>query len=159
MGLGEEVEVEREAGWEFNTFRVYLAVLRLGDCSARDVSRFLGFSSPALSVHHLEKLGSLGLVTKDSFGVYHVVRRRFGLLRFFVLVGKFVVPRSLFYALFYGVVGVFSLFLLSGVVRNVVLLFCVLGFVIHVVETVMFYRVLPKGEGVQKVEQAVQEND
>lgn len=151
-------EFEREVAGEYNTFRVYLLMLRAREASGREVARRLRFSSPALAVHHLEKLKGLKLVDKDHYGVYHVVRRRFGVLKFFFVVRKFIVPRSFFYALLYGVLAVFSLLMLSGVVRNIALLFSLLGFGIHVVETIQFYRLLPRTTAVQEVEQTVQEN-
>jgi len=150
--------LERDVAGEYNTFRVYLLMLRVKEASGRDVAHQLGFSSPALAVHHLEKLDGLGLVRKDRYGVYHVVPRRFGMLKFFFIVRKFIIPRSLFYALLYGVLAVFSLLMLSGVVGDVALLFSLLGFGIHLVETIQFYRILPKTT-VQEVEQSVQKND
>jgi len=150
--------LEREVAGEYNTFRVYLVMLKVKQASARDVAQFVGFSSPALAVHHLEKLNDLKLVSKDAHGVYHVVRRRFGVLKFFFVVKRFIVPRSFFYAVLYGTLAVLSLLMLSGVVRNLAVLFSMLGLGIHVIETVQFYKVLPK-LGVQEVEQPVQEND
>lgn len=151
-------EFERDVAGEYNTFRVYLVLLRVGQASARDVAQMAGFSSPALAVHHLEKLKGLKLVNKDRYGVYHVVRRRFGILKFFFVVRKFIIPRSFFYALLYGALSVFSFLMFSGAVRDMALLFSLLGFGIHLVETIQFYRVLPKTT-VQEVEQTVQEND
>lgn len=150
--------LEREVAWEYNTFRVYLIMLKTGQASARDVAQIAGFSSPALAVHHLEKLNDLKLVSKDVHGVYHVVRRRFGVLKFFLVVKRFIVPRSFFYAVLYGTLATLSLFMLSGVARNLAVLFSLLGLGIHVIETAQFYRVLPK-LGVQEIEQSVQEND
>lgn len=136
-------EFERKVAGEYNTFRVYLVLLRVGEGSAREVAELVGFSSPALAVHHLEKLKGLKLVNKDRYGVYHVVRRRFGILKFFFVLRKFIVPRSFFYAVLYGVLAVFSLLILSGAVRNVALLFSLLGFGIHLADTIQFYKVLP----------------
>ena len=151
--------LEREVAGEYNTFLVYLLMLRVKKASGREVARQLGFSSPALAVHHLEKLSQLKLVNKDRHGVYHVIRRKFGLLRFFVVVRKFIVPRTFFYTILYGVMAVFSLFMLSGAIRDVALFFCLIGIAINFVETVEFYRVIPKTIVVQEVEQTVQKND
>ena len=150
--------LERDVAGEYNTFRVYLLMLRVREASGRDVARQLGFSSPALAVHHLEKLSDLKLVEKDRYGVYHVVPRRFGVLKFFFVVRKFIIPRSLFYTLLYGFLAVFSLLMLSGTVGYVALLFSLLGFGIHLVETIQFYRILPETT-VPEVEQTVQKND
>ena len=150
--------LERDVAGEYNTFRIYLLMLRVKKASARDIAYQLGFSSPALAVHHLEKLNGLKLVKKDRYGVYHVIPRKFGMLKFFFVVRKFIVPRSFFYTLLYGVMAAFSFLMLSGAVRNVALLFSLLGFGIHLLETIQFYKVIPKTT-VQKVEQSVQEND
>lgn len=150
--------LERDVAGEYNTFRVYLLMLRVKKASARDIANQLGFSSPALAVHHLKKLNGLKLVNKDRYGVYHVVPRRFGVLKFFFVLRKFIIPRSFFYAVLYGLIAVFSVFLLSGAVRDTALCLSLLGVVFHVIETVQFYRLLPK-TGVQEVEQSVQKND
>lgn len=149
--------LEREVTGEYNTFRVYLVMLRVYEASARDVARLLGFSSSALAVHHLEKLRSLELVNKDRNGIYHVVRRKFGILKFFLLVKRFVVPRTFFYTILYGVLTVFSLWQLSGTAMIVAVLFSLLGLSIQLAETVQFYKILPQ-ISVQEVEQTVQEN-
>lgn len=150
--------LEKEVAGEYNTFLVYLLMLRVNQASGREVARQLAFSSPALAVHHLEKLSQLKLVDKDRHGVYHVIRRKFGLLRFFVVVRKFIVPRTFFYMILYGVMAVGSFLVLSGAVRDVALLFSFIGIVISIIETIQFYRVIPK-TGVQEIEQTVQKND
>ncbi len=147
--------LERDVTGEYNTFRVYLLMLRVQEASARDIAYQLGFSSPALAVHHLEKLNSLGLVRKDEYGVYHVVPQKFGMLKFFFVVRKFIVPRSFSTLFCTGFWPFFSFLMLSGAVRNVALLFSLLGFGIHFVETIQFYKVIPKTT-VQEVEQNVQ---
>jgi hypothetical protein len=139
-----EDRLEKEVAGEYNTFQVYLLMLKVRKASGREVALQLGFSSPSLAVYHLEKLSGLKLVSKDQFGVYHVVPSRFGVLRFFFVVRRFIIPRSFFYAVLYGVIAVFSVFLLSGVVRNTALFFSLVGVVVHLIETVQFYRVLPK---------------
>jgi hypothetical protein len=81
------------------------------------------------------------------------------MLKFFFVVKKFIVPRSFFYALLYGVLSVLSLLMLSGVARNIAFLFSLLGFGIHIIETIQFFTVLPPKTTVQEIEQAVQQND
>jgi len=151
-------KLERDVAGEYNTFRVYLLMLRVKKASARDIANQVGFSSPALAVHHLEKLNGLKLVKKDRYGVYNVIPRKFGMLKFFFVVRKFIIPRSFFYSFLYGTIAVFSVFVLSGAVRNTALFFSLLGVVFHLIETFQFYRLLPK-TGVQEVEQTVQKND
>lgn len=151
--------LEKEVAGEYNTFQVYLLMLKVKKASAREVADQLGFSSPSLAIHHLEKLSSLKLVMKDRFGLYHVVSRRFGILKFFIVVRRTFVPRTFFYMILYMVVAIFSVFLLFDVARNVALLFSLMGAVTNFLETVQFYRVIPRTGPVQEVEQFVQEND
>jgi hypothetical protein len=154
-----KVRLEKEVAGEYNTFQVYLLMLRVRKASAREVAEQLGFSSPSLAIHHLEKLSGLKLVTKDRYGVYEVVLKKFGILKFFFVVRKFIVPRAFFYAMLYAVMAVFSVFVLSDVARIVALFFSLVSVIIHLAETVQFYRLIPKTSPVQEVEQFVQKND
>lgn len=68
----------------------------------REVQRALGFSSPSIAVHHLEKLQDLGLVRKRSTGEYALEEEvKVGILRFFTRMGRFLVPRYLFYSVLF----------------------------------------------------------
>ena len=151
-------KLEKEVAGEYNTFQVYLLMLKVKKASGREVAERLGFSSPSLAVHHLEKLISLKLVRKDRYGVYEVVPRKFGILKFFIVVRRFIVPRTFFYMIFYLVMAVFSFLLLIDMARNVALFFSLLGIIFNAVETVEFYRLIPKAMAVQEVEQPVQKN-
>lgn len=85
------------------TLLVYWYLLRAPSHSvgAREVQRVLGFSSPSIAVHHLEKLQTLGLVTKKGTGEYVLEEEvKVGLLRFFTRMGRYLVPRYLFYSVF-----------------------------------------------------------
>ena len=65
----------------------------------REVQRSLGFSSPSVAAHHLNKLLDLGLVDKSGTGEYFLVQEvDVGILRFFTRLGRFLVPRYLFYS-------------------------------------------------------------
>lgn len=101
------------------TLLVYWYLLRSSKHSAgvREIQRSLHFSSPSIAVHHLDKLQSLGVVEKKGTGEYVIKEEvKVGLLRFFTRLGYFLVPRYLFYSvwfstmlivylLFYGVSG------------------------------------------------------
>ena len=68
----------------------------------REVQRKLGFSSPSVAVYHLDKLMSLGLVEKTITGEYVLISEvKTGLLRFFTRLGSFLVPRYLFYSVWF----------------------------------------------------------
>jgi DNA-binding transcriptional ArsR family regulator len=111
-GGAVESVLEKEVAGEYTTFRVYLYVFKRGEASPRQVHQKLGLSSPSLALHHLEKLRRLGLVSKDEHGKYHGVRRKFGVLRFFVATGKWVDSRTFFYMIFYILTAVGSLLML-----------------------------------------------
>lgn len=101
------------------TLQIYWYLLKSSTHSAgvREIQRSLSFSSPSVALHHLEKLQNFGLVEKKGTGEYVLVEEvKVGLLRFFTRVGRFLVPRYLFYSvwistmlvtylLFYGVTG------------------------------------------------------
>ena len=69
----------------------------------REIQRSLGFSSPSIAAHHLEKLLSLGLVEKSERGEYTLTREvKVGILKFFTRLGRFMVPRYLFYSVWFS---------------------------------------------------------
>ena len=68
----------------------------------REVQRALNLSSPSIAVHHLEKLEELGLVRKKPTGEYVLKEEvKIGILRFFTRMGRFMVPRYLFYSVLF----------------------------------------------------------
>lgn len=94
-----------------NTLRVYWHLLgsSKNTVGAREVQRRLGFSSPALSVYHLEKLMDLGLVQKVG-GEYRLVRVvNVGVLKQFVRLGTFFLPRYTLYATMFTTLLIFYL--------------------------------------------------
>ena len=77
------------------TLLVYWHLLRSQSSrvGVRAIQRSLGFSSPSVAAHHLDKLLSLGLVEKSMTGEYFLGQEvRVGLLRFFTRLGRFLVP-------------------------------------------------------------------
>lgn len=88
-----------------NTLRVYWYLLQQPThmVGIRQVQRALGFSSPSVAVHHLEKLHDLGLVRKKGTGEYVLEEEvKVGILRFFMHIGHFLVPRYLFYSILFS---------------------------------------------------------
>lgn len=86
------------------TLLVYWHLLKSPDSrvGVREVQRKLGFSSPSVAVYHLDKLMSLGLVEKTVTGEYVLISEvKTGLLRFFTRLGRFLVPRYLFYSVWF----------------------------------------------------------
>lgn len=134
--------LEEKVGGERVTFRVYIFLLKAGEASVRDVFHGCGLSSPSLALHHMEKLEGLKLAYKDENGVYHVIARSFGILRFFHRTGKWLLPRSFYYAVMYAALALACAFLLSSGMREVGLIFSVVGFSISLVDTVLFLKLI-----------------
>lgn len=141
----KSVDLEKEVAGEYNTFRVYLFLLKVRTSSSREIQRTLGFSSTWLATHHLQKLERLGLVTKDRYGDYHVVPKSFGILRFFVITRRWIVPKMLFFALMFGVMAIgFLVYLPQHQYFGVAFLVSVFGLAVSIYETIRFYQLLPK---------------
>src|SRR5205807_269328 len=98
------------------TLNVYMYVLRHKQARGiSEVQHALGFSSPSIAAHHLEKLVRLGVVTKDEFGSY-VLEKKIdaSILQGFINIGGVILPRFSFYAGFFLVMSVaYVLFNLS----------------------------------------------
>ena len=97
------------------TLGVYFTILRSGrGWTARELQRKLRFSSPSLALYHLDKLKQIGLVETDRDGLYEVTRIvRVGVLKYFVKIGPQLVPRFVFYSVFFAVIPI-ALFLTVG---------------------------------------------
>jgi hypothetical protein len=139
--VAEDVWEERVGG-EYVTFRVYVFLLRAVEASARDVFRGCGLSSPSLALHHLEKLEGLKLVRKDENGVYHVIARKFGVLRFFHKTGTWLLPRSFFYTILYAAIAIASALLLPSGMWEVAVIISAIGFTTSLVDTMLFLRLI-----------------
>lgn len=94
-----------ESALKGKTLLVYWYLLKQPTHSVgvRQVQRALGFSSPSIAVHHLGKLEDLGLVRKKMTGEYVLEEEvKVGILRFFTHMGRFLVPRYLFYSVLFS---------------------------------------------------------
>lgn len=110
------------------------------------MQRTLKLSTPSLAAYHLEKLTKLGLVEK-RYGNYRLQRKvKVGALSNYVLLGRLMLPRHFFYAVF------FTSMLLTYLIRypfvltadNVVaLIFGVAGSLILWYETIRIWRKKP----------------
>lgn len=93
-----------ESALKGKTLLIYWYLLQQPSHSVgvREVQRALGLSSPSIAVHHLEKLQDLGLITKKGTGEYVLEGEvKVGILRFFTRIGRFLVPRYLFYSVLF----------------------------------------------------------
>jgi hypothetical protein len=141
-GIREDV-LDEKVGGESVTFRVYVFLIKVREASVREVYRGVGLSSPSLALHHLEKLTSLNLAWKDANHVYHVVDKRFGLLRFFHKTGRWLVPRSFVYMILYAAICIGSVLFLPLGMLEVGVTLSAIGFATNLVETVFFLRLIP----------------
>jgi hypothetical protein len=92
--------VPEDGTLEGTTFRVYLYVMREGKpVGPRDVMRGTELSSPSVAYRHLQKLETLGLIEKDTYGEY--VLREKANIRGYLWIGRSLVPRLLFYSFFF----------------------------------------------------------
>ena len=94
-----------------NSLRVYWALLNSSDgtMGVRELQRKLGFSSPALAAYHLNKLVEMRLVARER-GDYRLVREvRVGVLKQFVKLGTFLLPRYVLYATMFTTLTAFLL--------------------------------------------------
>lgn len=109
MGRSELDEKSIASKLKGNTLMVYWHLLRSssGVVRVRETQRSLGFSSPALALYHLEKLVELGLVQKIR-GEYHLVRTvNIGVLKQFMKIGTFLLPRYTLYATMFTTLLIF----------------------------------------------------
>ncbi len=137
-------ELEREVLGEYNTFRTYLFLLKKRTGSARQVSVALGMSSTWLANHHLNKLERLGLVRKDDCGSFHVIEKSFGILKFFLITRRWIIPRSLFLSVVLAVMATgFLLRLSSDPLFQVLLALSLVGLGYSIYHSIQFYRLLP----------------
>jgi len=85
------------------TLRVYWEVFKSPrPVGVREVQRLIRFSSPSTALYHLEKLRELGVARKDEHGRYEVVEQiRPSQFRMFLRIGRIILPRFVFYAVFF----------------------------------------------------------
>ncbi len=106
-------------GLEGNTLAVYAYVVHADKpVGTRDVTRGADLSSPSVAHRHLQKLESMGLIEKTSYGDY-ILKEKTS-INGHVWVGKNLVPRLMFYSFFF--MGAFaaelSIILLSLIIKG-----------------------------------------
>lgn len=86
---------------------VYLYMLKQGKpLGIREIQRDVGFSSPSMVLYYTDKLQNLGVVGKDDYGRFFLVQKvDVGILSAFVNVGRFALPRLVFYAVLFTTVA------------------------------------------------------
>ncbi len=130
-----------------NTLRAYWALMNAKDgvLGVRELQRRLGFSSPALASYHLNKLVDMKLVAKER-GDYRLVREvKVGVLKQFIKLGTFLLPRYVLYATMFTTLLIYLLVNLGEFTFYSVfaLVLGLLGTVIFWYETVRVWRQKP----------------
>ena len=148
-GVSPQDSAVIESELKGKTLLVYWYILGSSGSSVgvREVQRSLGFSSPSVAAYHLDKLCSLGLVDKSMRGEYYLVQEvKVGILRLFTKLGRFLVPRYLFYSVLFSTMLITYVILYgqSGCIHNVVaLLFGSLACLILWFEAIRLWRKRP----------------
>jgi hypothetical protein len=113
----------------------------------REVQRALGFSSPSIAVHHLEKLCDLKLIVKKPTGEYVLEEEvKVGILRFFTRLGSVLVPRYLFYSILFStmLISYLTLCSLAQITPSFyAVMFGAVASIIFWIETVRLWRAKP----------------
>jgi len=127
------------------TLRVYWEVFKSPrPVGVREVQRLIRFSSPSTALYHLEKLRELGVARKDEHGRYEVVEQiRPSQFRMFLRIGRIILPRFVFYAVFFVAALVMYMVqsLLTGSETNMMaLIFGLSAAAVCVYETVRIWR-------------------
>lgn len=94
--------IVRESEIHGTTLRVYWYLFRTPKpVGVRETQRALSMSSPSTALYHLEKLRELGVTEKDEVGQYFLKDQiQVGTLKMFLKIGRVILPRYLFYAIF-----------------------------------------------------------
>jgi predicted DNA-binding transcriptional regulator len=105
--LSEASREKVEYGLRGKTLTVYLYLLKHGKAvGVREVQKELGFSSPSVAFHHLDKLIDLGVVEKDQYDRYVLAKKvDTGILHSFVSIAGITLPRLGFYAAFFTTIA------------------------------------------------------
>jgi predicted DNA-binding transcriptional regulator len=93
-----------------NTLRVYVYVVTHKKTGVREIQRALHFSSSSLAQYHLAKLVDLGLIDEHGGEYYAAEQIRVDVLKDFLKFGTFIVPRFVFYAVFFTIITAFLSF-------------------------------------------------
>ena len=144
--MGEENSRTRlESELKGKALQIYWYMLgKGGPIGVREVQRSLGFSSPSVAHHHLEKLSSLGVVQQDEFGRYVLAQRvEVGVLQAFTRVGSIMLPRFTFYAVFFTTLLAMYVVLYPQSLNVFALAFGVVASIFSWYETVRVWRRRP----------------
>ena len=109
--LSKDIDAEKklvaESQLKGNTLRTYIYVVTHKKSGVREIQRELHFSSSSLAQYHLSKLVDLGLLTERGGEYFLADQIRVDVLKDFLKLGSLIVPRFVFYAVFFTIISVF----------------------------------------------------
>lgn len=95
------------------TLKIYWYLLTHPESGIREIQRKLKIASPSTVSYHLNKLVSVGLITKstktDKYSVEEATKS--GIIGLYIKLGRLMVPRFVFYTTFFGI-GIIFYFIL-----------------------------------------------
>lgn len=98
-------EAEIASKLKGTTLRVFWFASSQKDVGVREVQRSLELSSPSVASYHLEKLCNLGVAKQNKRGRYFIIKKvNVGELRHYYLIKHWLVPRWIFYAVFFTII-------------------------------------------------------
>ena len=122
------------------TLKVYVYVIKEKEpVGPRDVMRSLNFSSPSVAYRHLQKLETMGLITKNNYGNY-IIKEKIS-IRGFVWFGSRLIPNALVYAFIFliALIWEFGVFVIHfSVETNQFKIFFLIIMVITITALVLF---------------------
>jgi predicted DNA-binding transcriptional regulator len=129
--LSKDIDAEKklvaESQLKGNTLRTYIYVVTHKKSGVREVQRELHFSSSSLAQYHLAKLVDLGLLTENGGEYFLADHIKVDVLKDFLKFGTLIVPRFVFYAVFFTIItGFLAYVVLDGPIFELGLLFVVL---------------------------------
>lgn len=109
--LSKDADAERknlaESQLKGNTLRTYLYVVTHKKTGVREAQRELHFSSSSLAQYHLAKLVDLELLTERGGEYFLADQIKVDVLKDFLRFGSLIVPRFVFYAVFFTMISGF----------------------------------------------------
>ena len=110
-----------------NTLRTYLYVVTHKKSGVREIQRELHFSSSSLAQYHLAKLVDLGLLTENGGEYFLADQVKVDVLKDFLQLGTLIVPRFIFYAVFFSIItGFLGYVVFVSGISNIYLFFLVM---------------------------------
>jgi predicted DNA-binding transcriptional regulator len=129
--LSRDIDAEKklvaESQLKGNTLRTYIYVVTHKKSGVREVQRELHFSSSSLAQYHLAKLVDLGLLTENGGEYFLADQIKVDVLKDFLKFGTLIVPRFVFYAVFFTIISAFFAYVaVAGPFSELNILFVVL---------------------------------